>query len=74
MNSRRAFFQKGFLGLSGIALANTLPLQVGAAALIKKEKEDTFHLGVAGFSFVNFKLDESLFMMKRMDIKYLCIK
>ncbi|WP_400261411.1 sugar phosphate isomerase/epimerase family protein [Sphingobacterium sp. SG20118] len=74
MNTRRVFLQKGFLGISGIALASTFQLKAQAATLVKKKKEDGFHLGVAGYSFVNFKLDESLSMMKRMDIKYLCIK
>ncbi|KKX51151.1 hypothetical protein [Sphingobacterium sp. IITKGP-BTPF85] len=74
MNARRAFLQKGFLGISGLALASTFQLEAQATTLVKKGKEDGFHLGVAGYSFVNFKLDESLSMMKRMDIKYLCIK
>ncbi|AIM38173.1 xylose isomerase [Sphingobacterium sp. ML3W] len=74
MNTRRVFLQKGFFGISGIALASTFQLKAQAATLVKKKKEDGFQLGVAGYSFVNFKLDESLNMMKRMDIKYLCIK
>lgn len=74
MNTRRVFLQKGFLGISGLALASTFQTEAQAATLLKKKKEDSFHLGVAGYSFYNFKLDESLSMMKRMDIKYLCIK
>lgn len=74
MNARREFLQKGFFGISGLALASTFQLEAQATTLVKKGKEDGFHLGVAGYSFVNFKLDESLSMMKRMDIKYLCIK
>lgn len=74
MNTRRGFLQKGFLGITTIVLANTLESRVQAAPQIKKIKKDPFDLGVAGFSFVNFKLDESLAMMKRMDIKFLCIK
>lgn len=31
-------------------------------------------LGIAGYSFVKFNLDQSLAMMKRMDVRYLCIK
>ena len=74
MNARREFLQKGFFGISGLALASTFQLEAQATTLVKKGNEDGFHLGVAGYSFVNFKLDESLSMMKRMDIKYLCIK
>lgn len=36
--------------------------------------DDLFRLGIAGFSFVNFKLEPSLEMMKKMDVHYLCIK
>ncbi len=35
---------------------------------------ETFKLGIAGYSFRYFNLDESLAMMRRMDVKYLCIK
>jgi len=37
-------------------------------------KEEPFNLGMAGYSFVHFKLDESLAMMKKVDVHYLCIK
>ena len=36
--------------------------------------EDRFALGIAGFSFAHFNIDESLAMMKRMDVHFLCIK
>ncbi|GAB4025132.1 hypothetical protein GCM10028773_50100 [Spirosoma koreense] len=36
--------------------------------------DDLFKLGMAGFSFVNFNLDQSLEMMKKTDVHYLCIK
>ncbi|PRD49054.1 sugar phosphate isomerase/epimerase family protein [Sphingobacterium haloxyli] len=74
MNTRRRFLQKGLLSLSGIALGNTIQSTAQAAQPVKKVKENPFHLGIAGFSFVNFQLDASLAMMKRLDIKYLCIK
>ncbi len=38
------------------------------------KKGDTFKLGMAGYSFVHFKLDEALEMMKKTDVHYLCIK
>lgn len=71
MNSRRSFVRKGFAGM----LAGTvLSLQDSNANPVFEKKQDTFKLGVAGFSFVNFKLDEALAMMKRTDVHYLCIK
>ena len=33
-----------------------------------------FHLGMAGYTFVNFDLDTTLRTMERLDIRYLCIK
>ena len=34
----------------------------------------TFHLGMAGYTFVKFDLDTTLAFMKRIDVHYLCIK
>ncbi len=74
MNSRRKFLQSGFFSLSALALSSTFQLKAQGNTLSKETKEDPFQLGIAGYSFVNFKLEESLSMMKRMDVKYLCIK
>lgn len=38
------------------------------------DARDTFRLGVAGFTFNKFKLDQALEMMKKVDAHYLCIK
>jgi sugar phosphate isomerase/epimerase len=35
---------------------------------------DTFRLGIAGYTFAKFKLDQTLEMLKRVDVHYLCIK
>ncbi|GAA4397173.1 hypothetical protein GCM10023187_06210 [Nibrella viscosa] len=40
----------------------------------KANGEDLFKLGMAGFTFVNFKLDQALEMMRKVDVHYLCIK
>ncbi len=39
-----------------------------------KSTEETFRQGIAGFSFLHFKLDEALAMMRKTDLHYLCIK
>lgn len=71
MNNRRAFVKKGVAGLvAGSALSQT----AFAKNFMFEKKPDTFRLAMAGFSFVNFKLDESLEMMKKTDVHYLCIK
>jgi sugar phosphate isomerase/epimerase len=72
MNSRRTFVKKGVAGIIAGGLLS-LSEKSNAGAVFEK-KEDTFKLGIAGFSFVNFKLDEALSMMKRTDLHYLCIK
>lgn len=74
MNTRRSFILKSTLSLAGAALASTSFAKAGTVIKAKSKKEDRFKLGVAGYSFLNFNLEESLAMMKRMDIHYLCIK
>lgn len=70
MNSRRTFVKKGIAGLVAGSIIS-LPENSNAAPV---KKEDTFKLGMAGYSFVHFKLDEALEMMKKTDVHYLCIK
>ncbi len=36
--------------------------------------QDSFRLGIAGFSFNKFKLDPALEMLKKVDVHFLCIK
>jgi inosose dehydratase len=72
MNTRRSFVKKSFAGLVAGSLVS-FP-EISNAGTLKEKKEDTFKLAMAGFSFVNFKLDESIEMMKKTDVHYLCIK
>jgi len=69
MTSRRLFLQNAG---SSLALAGAAgPLALAAPA---PPAEDLFKLGMAGYSFVHFKLDQALAMMKKVDVRYLCIK
>ncbi|MDR2040255.1 MAG: sugar phosphate isomerase/epimerase [Bacteroidales bacterium] len=75
MNTRRDFLRKAGAGL--LAAGTTPALFAGDMAKTAESsssKEDAFKLSIAGFSFVHFKIDEALDMMKRMDVHYLCIK
>lgn len=75
MTTRRSFLHKGILGVAATTLVS-IP-SVFAEPLIsetQKGRPDPFKLGIAGYSFVNFNLDESLKMMKKIDVHYLCIK
>ncbi len=75
MTTRRNFVKKAGAGL----------LAAGASSVFFNEdlygntadyssKEDLFKVSMAGYSFLNFNIDETLKMMKRMDVHYLCIK
>lgn len=52
----------------------TLSQQEIANGQPPSESSETFKLGMAGFTFVNFDLDETLRVMKKIDVHYLCIK
>ena len=71
MNSRREFVKKS---VAGVMLSSTVSLPQSFAAPARDKKEDLFKLAMAGFSFVHFNLDQSLDMMRKTDVHYLCIK
>ncbi len=71
MTTRRDFVKKG---MAGVLASSILPLSYEKTDLLKEKKEDAFKLGIAGYSFLHFKLDESLAMMQKVDVHYLCIK
>ncbi|WP_114752227.1 sugar phosphate isomerase/epimerase family protein [Pleomorphovibrio marinus] len=68
--SRREFVKKSVLGMvMGSALA-TAP----SMAKPNSKKEDPFDLGFAGYTFRHFDLKESLEMISKLEVTYLCIK
>lgn len=73
MTTRRLFLKKagGSVAIATITPAATL---VGAPTTASRAVDDSFKLGMAGYSFVHFKLDQALAMMKKVDVHYLCIK
>jgi len=74
MNSRRSFIRKSLFTLSAAYAGTSLLSNAGASPLQSADPQRAIKLGMAGYSFVNFNLEQSLVMMKRMDINYLCIK
>jgi inosose dehydratase len=70
MSNRRTFLQQATGALALGAATTTLSQAAPAAA----PQEDLFKLGMAGYSFVHFKLDQALEMMRKVDVNYLCIK
>jgi inosose dehydratase len=76
IESRRRFFRKAGTGLLAAGTAATLPAgQIfGMNSELNTGSEDLFKFGIAGWTFVNYKLDAALDMMARVDMHYLCIK
>jgi len=74
--SRRYFFKKAGTGLLAVGAASTLPVQRMFAKTTETgtRGKDLFNFGIAGWTFVNFKLEPALEMMTRVDMHYLCIK
>ncbi len=76
-NSRRRFFKNAGTGALTLGLSSSF-LSGNLLAMNKKnitDKEgDLFKVGIAGWSFVKFKLEPSLEMMDRVNVRYLCIK
>lgn len=80
---KRRDFIKGSVASAAIL---AMPYGLKAAEKVEKKKkgknttlkdapkEEPFHLGMAGYTFVKFKIDETLKFMKRLDVHYLCIK
>lgn len=74
-NTRRKFFKQSLAGAAMLGAAS-ITQSVWADPYKPKAKKATnpFHLGVAGYTFVNFDLDTTLKTLERLDIHYLCIK
>ena len=77
--NRRNFIKAGVAGVALASIPNSMSAAVAMAASDEPQmkptpKEDAFHVGMAGFTFVNFDLDKTLATMKQLDVHYLCIK
>jgi sugar phosphate isomerase/epimerase len=76
MITRRNFVKKTGAGLAATVVAPMLLSEklYGKDPVKKTKAKDLFKVSIAGYSFVKFDLEQSLKMMKRMDVHYLCIK
>ena len=76
IESRRRFFRKAGTGLLAAGAATTLPAiqMFSMPPELNTGEKDLFKFGIAGWTFVNYKLDAALDMMARVDMHYLCIK
>ncbi|MFA7173200.1 MAG: sugar phosphate isomerase/epimerase [Kiritimatiellia bacterium] len=73
MTTRRSFFKSAGLGMAAVAATPTLT-GLPANAAESSDAIATFKLGVAGYTFVKFNLEDALKMVQRVDVHYLCIK
>jgi sugar phosphate isomerase/epimerase len=76
MTTRRNFVKKTGAGLiAAIATPMLVREKLYGKRPVKEIKtDDLFKVSIAGYSFVKFDLEQSLKMMQRMDVHYLCIK
>ena len=74
MSNRRKFIQQSILGISGTAL---LPVIGNASSSWVKEStiaNAPLQIGIAGYTFAKFSLDQSIAMMKRIGVTHLSLK
>ena len=76
MISRRNFVKNAGAGLLAVSASSLLPKEklYGSPASESTSKEELFKVGMAGFTFRSFTIDQTLEMMQRINVHYLCIK
>lgn len=65
---------KKILIITGLLFSLTLSAQNRPDPQPAPETAEKFNVGMAGYSFLNFDLEQTLDMIQRCDVKYLCIK
>ena len=78
---RRTFIQTGVASVAAFAIMGTDSHAYAAEKTVSKnttlktpQREDPFHLGMAGWTFHKFNLQKTLETMRQLDVRYLCIK
>jgi sugar phosphate isomerase/epimerase len=73
MSNRRSFIQQTLLGATGAAI---LPLVGNASTTVKPvaESKHPLTVGIAGYTFKSFSIDQSIAMMKRIGVSNLSLK
>ena len=69
--------RRSFLGLGALAMLAAGCQSAGAGktcCAAKKCKKVPFKLGIAGYTYNKFSIDETLAFLERLDVHYLCIK
>lgn len=73
MSNRRSFIQQTLLGATGAAI---LPLVGNASTTVKPDaaSKHSLTVGIAGYTFKSFSIDQSIAMMKRIGVSNLSLK
>ncbi|WP_121357574.1 sugar phosphate isomerase/epimerase family protein [Flavisolibacter nicotianae] len=74
IESRRNFIQKAGVGLAAMT---SIPFVGSSTALVKSalpKAEAPLPVGIAGYTFIQFELDQAIAMMKRLNLGYLSLK
>jgi sugar phosphate isomerase/epimerase len=72
--TRRSFFTQAGVAAAATAGMAVLSPDRAMAQVASVPAPEDLRLGIAGFTFNKFKLDQTLEMMKKVDVHYLCIK
>ena len=73
MINRRSFLGAGSLALLAAGCQTTPAAKCASTGCCKKGKVP-FKLGVAGYTYNKFSIDETLVFLEKLDVHYLCIK
>ena len=74
MSSRRNFIQKTAMGLAGTAAMPFLGNAATPGKTTATAKDQPLAVGVAGYTFAKFDIDQTISMMKRIGVKNLSVK
>jgi inosose dehydratase len=75
MSSRRNFLQKTVMGLAGSAIVPVLgKAAIGSENIPGSAAQEPLNIGVAGYTFVKFNVEQSIAMMKRIGVTNLSLK
>jgi inosose dehydratase len=74
MIARRLFLKQAGAAVGAALAAREVISGTAQAQPASDAARDTFRLGMAGYTFNKFKLEETLEMLKKVDVHYLCIK
>ena len=74
MSSRRNFLLQTALGMAATTMAPFVASAAGSSSISSSKKKALLPVGMAGYTFAKFDLDQAIAMMKRVDVKNISVK